>query len=683
MPDLDTRFRSFGRVRAPELWPEIERREPSPPPGPPLRPRIVSGVVALLVAAAGFAFAERAFSGGARQVEHQPASAPISNRIAFSAYRDGTWNIFSVNPDGSDLRSLTDLPTDEFAPAFSPDGSQIAFVAQRSGSAADADLFVMNVDGSGLTRLTSTGTNWDPTWSPDGTQIAFRKAIDGDEEIYVVGADGSGETDLSRSPSTWELDPSWSPDGTRIAFTSVRGNDQGPQIYVMNADGTGVQRLTDSADPHGSPEWSPDGTRIAFATQKNGVWGVDVMNADGSGVQRIAETPGRGASPSWSPDGTQIAYETGSVNADFAELNVVNADGSGAHAITDHQFSDLCCASWAGTSSSSSPTTTRQAWTPHPRLAAEIPIPDGFVSGGIVASDGTTWVGAQPEHSSADPQLLRIDQATNSVVASIPLPAPISRHEIAAGAGAIWVASSGLLRQIDPATNSVAASVQLPGNSIGAIAADDSAIWVEVLQDRAATGQNDLAILVRVDPVTKQIVAQIPLGTLLTGYEDHVVIGAGSVWLLGAKLINNNTEDGGDLVRVDPSTNQVVATIPVDGFGLGVGTDAVWVTAPADGLWDSNSERWVTLRVDPLTNQVSTPMEPEVSGIVAVTADGIWTVDYDQQERAVVSLVDPKTLHLDVEGPQIPSYFTDATFDGSSRTIWISGVRSVYRVDLA
>jgi hypothetical protein len=574
------------------------------------------------------------------------------------------------------------MATDEFAPAFSPDGSRVAFVVQRAGSSAAADLYVMNVDGSGMTRLTSTGTNWDPTWSPDGTQIAFRKSTDGDEEIYVVGADGSGERDVSRSPQTWELAPSWSPDGARITFTSVRGNDHGPQVYVMNADGTRVQQLTDTADPHDSPQWSPNGDRIAFATQKSGVWGVDVMNDDGSGVQRIAETPGRAASPSWSPDGTQVAYETGSVNADFADLNVVNADGSGAHSIANDEFPDLCCPSWTGGPPSSSPSVSDSS-TPHPRLAAEIPLPAGFTSGGIVATGGSTWVGAQPEHSSADPELLRIDQTSNTVVASVPLRAPVSRHEIAAGAGAVWIASPGWLDRVDPATNRITASIELPGNGIGAITAGEGAVWVEVLLDPSSSPGGDLASLIRVDPNADSVVANTPLGTELTGYEDHIEIGAGSVWLLGPKLVNNNTEKGGDLVRVDPSTNRIQATIPVDGFSLGVGTDAVWVTSPSDGVFDSTNERWVTLRVDPSTDEVSSPMEPVVRGIVAVTPQGIWTVDYDEQERASVTLVDPQSLQTGIEGPHIDSYFTDATFDGTSRTIWISGVRSVYRVDLA
>src|SRR5205823_3484040 len=115
------------------------------------------------------------------------------------------------------------------------------------------------------------------------------------------------------------------------------------------------------------------------------------------------------------------------------------------------------------------------------------------------------------------------------------------------------------------ATNSISASVRLPGDGIGAIATDSSAVWVEVLLDPSESDSGDLASLIRVDRATNSIIAEIPLGKSLTGYEDHVIEGAGSIWLLGARLINDNREKGGDLIRVDPTTNRIVATIPVDG----------------------------------------------------------------------------------------------------------------------
>ncbi|MDP9243112.1 MAG: hypothetical protein M3O84_08065 [Actinomycetota bacterium] len=632
MPDLDTRFRSLGRVRAPELWPEIERREPSPPPGPPLRPRIVAGVVALLVAAAGFAFAERALNGGVSRIEHRPASAPVSNRIAFSAYRDGSWGIFSVNPDGTDLRPLTSMPTDEFAPAFSPDGSQIAFVAQRAGSAADADLYVMNVDGSGLTRLTSTGTNWDPTWSPDGTQIAFRKAIDGDEDIYVVGADGSGERDVSRSPQTWELAPSWSPDGGQIAFTSVRGNDQGPQIYVMNADGNGVQQLTDTADPHDSPQWSPDGTRIAFATQKNGVWGIDVMNADGSGVRRIAETSGRGASASWSPDGTQIVYETGSVNADFAELNVVNADGSGAHAITDHEFADLCCASWTGARSSPLPTTTQTAKTPYPtnsptslagtRVSAEVAktIPLGRPSSlsSIAYGDGSAWVALREDDSFNQYSVVRLDGGTGQESAKIPVDT-VPDWEVGGGGlvfadGSLWVGGrtydratqqdGGEVIQIDSQTNSVVHTISLPA-PVADLAFDANGLWV-------LTSRGGTPTLERIDPVSGDVAASI---TLEGDVGRSVVSVGGTIFA----LVRTGAPTYGDIVdQVDPATNAVSERyVTKESYNAVAETGGrMWMALGGGLLW-----------LDPAAGQGRAVPEVSNTGDVVAAGDGgVWVL---------------------------------------------------------
>jgi dipeptidyl aminopeptidase/acylaminoacyl peptidase len=571
MPDLDTRFRSFGRVRAPELWSEIERREPSLPPGPPLRPRIVAAVVALVVAAAGFAVALRALSGGPRA--ERPASPAVGDRIAFSAYRDGSWNIFSVNPDGTDLQPLTSMPTDEFAPAFSPDGSHIAFVVQRAGSSADADLYVMNVDGKGPTRLTSTGTNWDPTWSPDGTQIAFRKSVAGDEEIYVVGADGSGERDVSRSPQTWELAPSWSPDGTRIAFTSVRGNDQGPQVYVMNADGTGVKQLTDTADPHDSPQWSPDGDRIAFATQKNGVWGVDVMNADRSGIQRIAETPGRGASPSWSPDGSRIAYETGSVNADFADLNVVNADGSGAHAIARDEFPDLCCPTWGGTPPSPSPTasismTARTPEPTHAQVSKAIPLGGPASVNSVAYGEGSVWASVAEDHGNS---IVRIDPQTEEILAKIPVPVTpgwvVGGGGLTVADGRLWVAGDsndgGEVVSIDPGTDQVDQQFHLHAR-VADVALIGSEVWV--LEDKDGG-----PVLAPIDQRT----GELGLELSLSGEYGRTLVALDGK-LFAAVATGSPSIDGTTLYVVDPSARSVLDSFPFasyapissDGHGL-------------------------------------------------------------------------------------------------------------------
>jgi dipeptidyl aminopeptidase/acylaminoacyl peptidase len=285
----------------------------------------------------------------------RPAEAAfpgLNGKIAFTRNPDtqlGLPNdVLAMNLDGSGQTNLTNHPVDDDYPAWSPDGTRIAFTSFRGVSPppfppSNYDIFVMNADGSSLTNLTNN-RNWDlqPSWSPDGTRIAFatfRGDPPGNYEVFVMNADGSGQTNLTNNAAT-DYEPAWSPDGTRIAFRTQRdGNDE---IYVMDVDGSNPTNLTKNASGDFQPAWSPDGTKIAFSANRGGMnfSEIFVMNADGSGQTDLSNDPKNDSEPTWSPDGTKIAYSTFAVPNGDNEIYVMNADGSGQTNLTNNPADD-------------------------------------------------------------------------------------------------------------------------------------------------------------------------------------------------------------------------------------------------------------------------------------------------------------------------------------------------------
>jgi Tol biopolymer transport system component len=278
-------------------------------------------------------------SGDAAVVRFSVGCTPAT-RLAFSSNATGNAEIFAVNSNGTGLTRLTVDPAGDDEAAWSPDGTRIAFTSGRSGN---PEIYLMGAGGSGVVRLTSQGAaDMHPAWSPDATRIAFASERDGNREIYLMNADGSGQVRLTVG-SAVDDDPTWSPDGSRIAFTSFGSGNQG--VYVMNADGSNMIRLSTGDNAGTEPAWSPDGTRIAFSRfigcdYYTCDYDLYVMNADGSGVTQltmgsaVAET-----GPTWSPDGRWIAFTAQACDWYYGcyavGIQAIRADGTDTRVITN------------------------------------------------------------------------------------------------------------------------------------------------------------------------------------------------------------------------------------------------------------------------------------------------------------------------------------------------------------
>jgi dipeptidyl aminopeptidase/acylaminoacyl peptidase len=238
--------------------------------------------------------------------DQDPKWSPDGTRIAFTTNRDGDADIYTSAPDGSGGRNLTFSYSWDTDPAWSPDGKRIAFVTYRNEGAG---IYVMDADGSNQHLLVGdTGSPHHPTWSPDGTKIAYQsyyfdyETFTSKVGLWVANADGTNAHQLTDNYS--DNDPAWSPDGKEIAFDGNRDDLNSTDVYVMNADGSGVKRLTTDVAPDSHPAWSPDGQWIVFQSERVSKRSpqIFVMRRDGTDVRQL--TTGRGnTSPSWQPLG--------------------------------------------------------------------------------------------------------------------------------------------------------------------------------------------------------------------------------------------------------------------------------------------------------------------------------------------------------------------------------------------
>lgn len=257
-------------------------------------------------------------------------SLVLQNKIIFQSDRDGDFDIYLMNADGSNQINLTNNSAEDNYPVVSLDGGQVLFESNRDGN---WQVYSMNLDGTGQRRLTNSATSDDrlPTWSPDGKQVAFISNRDGDYEIFIMAADGTNQQQLTFNQIR-EGHVSWSANN-QLVYNAGSLNSSSWEIYTMSPDGQNQRQLTNNSISDWAPEWSPDGRFILYLSLIGDDPAIFIMNADGSNSRLLYNSPNYDWGADWTADGSSIVFTQDEANTGV--IYMMNADGSNPQKITE------------------------------------------------------------------------------------------------------------------------------------------------------------------------------------------------------------------------------------------------------------------------------------------------------------------------------------------------------------
>ena len=566
------------------------------------------------------------------------AFSPDGSMVAFSDYvsegaADGVKvEIFVMGADGSELTQVTHDDAYNAFPSWSPDGTEIVYTSYRGDeyipgclgtTLCPGNLFIVGVDGTNERQLTDAPSDESmPSWSPDGQTIVFQSAAtDAAGTLRVIRADGIGERELVGGPGGWALHPKWAPDGERVLFlgATARGT---VGVWIVGQDGTELHEVADTeADsPSGLPAlWSPDGGEIAFSKLVGGEPQLWVANADGTDAHMLAELPRYGLRPvAWqpvpesSPSSRQViprvtaTIPVGSFPRDIAVgtgavwVSVIdfNAGGPERHSIVPID-----------------PATNE--------IVATIPV---GTAGNLAAGSDAVWMIDTVE----GPQdtVLRIDPATNEVVAGITV-GPYA-FDVAVDSTGVWVTRDidgrgqlGEVIRIDPATNEIAVRIPVDGR-LRDVVVGEGGVWVV---DSTSTLRREPS-LVHVDPGSNEVVGRIPgLASL------NVATGGGFVWIQGwlstiDPAVGTGSGDRPLVLRIDPVTDRIVGdAVPLSFFyPFAFWDGGIWFVAEESTVSLLNAG---TLEVEASIQVTAVAQDSTVHAAFDSATETIWVANYE------------------------------------------------------
>ncbi len=269
----------------------------------------------------------------------------FQTKIAFVCDRTGKKELYVMDFDGGNVRQITHHKSLVMTPAWSPDGTKIAYslIAKNKKNVKNTNLYEFAFKNSQIKLLSDRqGMNSGAHYHPDGKRIALTMSFLGNPEIFVLDPATKSATRLTNAEGV-DVDPNWSPDGKFVSFVSSRAGAS--MVYKMNADGSGVQRLTFAGSYNATPSWSPKNNKIAFAGWLDGRFDIFTMNPDGTTIERLSKGQGNNEDPSFSPDGNFLVFSSN--RAGQKNIYAMSVDGTGVKRLT-YGLGNCVSPRWSG-----------------------------------------------------------------------------------------------------------------------------------------------------------------------------------------------------------------------------------------------------------------------------------------------------------------------------------------------